>query len=250
VPAVQHLCSQSQPLNQESGPNASVQLRAPLRIAIDVAGPFPWSDQGNWYLLIAVDYFTKWPEAYAIPSQEASTVMEVLVTNFFHFTVPQKLHSDQGCNFESRLIQECSNIWEWARPAPCLCICNWTAWSSTTSYKMLSYRTRWTGMQDCQSSSWPTGHQLTTLWAWPQLAYVLKRTPTALQPAVWGTPRQGTTHNRSHGKFSEPSIQHPQLCLPTPAVTQEPDENSLQLVNCVGYHDGDKVWLYYPTHKE
>jgi hypothetical protein len=38
------------------------------RIAIEVAGPFPLSDQGNRYLLIAMDYFTKWLEAYAIPN--------------------------------------------------------------------------------------------------------------------------------------------------------------------------------------
>jgi hypothetical protein len=30
-----------------------------------------------------MDYFIKWPEAYAIPNQEASTVAEGLVTNFF-----------------------------------------------------------------------------------------------------------------------------------------------------------------------
>jgi hypothetical protein len=59
-------------------------LGAPFeRIAIDVGGPFPRSGQGNRYLLIAMDYFTKWPEVYAIPNQEASTVAEALVTNFF-----------------------------------------------------------------------------------------------------------------------------------------------------------------------
>jgi hypothetical protein len=46
------------------------------RIAIDVAGPFPRSDQGDQYLLIAMDYFTELPEIYAIPYQEASTVAE------------------------------------------------------------------------------------------------------------------------------------------------------------------------------
>jgi hypothetical protein len=53
------------------------------RIAIDVAGPFPLSYQGNRYLLTTMDYFTKWPEAYAIPNQETSTIAEALVTNFF-----------------------------------------------------------------------------------------------------------------------------------------------------------------------
>jgi hypothetical protein len=77
------------------------------RVAIDIAGPFPHSDRGNRYLLIAVDYFTKWPEVYPIPYQEASTVADALATNFFcRFGVQIELHSDQGRNFESRLMQE------------------------------------------------------------------------------------------------------------------------------------------------
>jgi hypothetical protein len=38
------------------------------RITIDVARPFPWSDQGNRYLLIAMDCFTKCAKAYIIPN--------------------------------------------------------------------------------------------------------------------------------------------------------------------------------------
>jgi transposase InsO family protein len=54
-----------------------------------------------------MDYFTKWPEVYAIPNQKASTVAEALVTNFFcRFGIPRELHSDQGRNFESHLLQE------------------------------------------------------------------------------------------------------------------------------------------------
>jgi hypothetical protein len=54
-----------------------------------------------------MDYFTKWPEVYAIPNQEAATVAETLVANFFcRFGIPRELHSDQGRNFESRLLQE------------------------------------------------------------------------------------------------------------------------------------------------
>lgn len=30
-----------------------------------------------------MSYFTKWPEAYAIPNQEASRVPDALVTNLF-----------------------------------------------------------------------------------------------------------------------------------------------------------------------
>jgi hypothetical protein len=75
------------------------------RVAVDIAGRFPESDRGNRYLLLAMDYFTKWPEVYAIPNQESSTVADVLVNNFCRFGVPMELHSDQGRNFESRLLR-------------------------------------------------------------------------------------------------------------------------------------------------
>jgi hypothetical protein len=54
-----------------------------------------------------MDYFTKWLEVYVIPSQEALTAAEALVTNVFCcFGIPRELHIDQGCNFKSHLLQE------------------------------------------------------------------------------------------------------------------------------------------------
>jgi hypothetical protein len=64
------------------------------RIAIDVTGPFPLSDEGNRYILIVMDYFTKLPEVYAIPNQEASIVAEVLVANFCRLGIRRELDSD------------------------------------------------------------------------------------------------------------------------------------------------------------
>jgi hypothetical protein len=50
------------------------------RIAIDIAGISPGSERGSRYLLVAMKYFTKWPEVYAISNQEASAVANDLVT--------------------------------------------------------------------------------------------------------------------------------------------------------------------------
>ncbi|GFU78523.1 retrovirus-related Pol polyprotein from transposon 412 [Trichonephila clavipes] len=41
------------------------------RIAFDILGPLPRTVSGNKYLLVVMDYFTKWPEVYPIPDQEA-----------------------------------------------------------------------------------------------------------------------------------------------------------------------------------
>ena len=35
-------------------------------VAVDLFGPFPRSQEGNCYILVASDYFTEWCEAYAI----------------------------------------------------------------------------------------------------------------------------------------------------------------------------------------
>ena len=81
------------------------------RIALDVAGPFPESENGNRYFLVVMDYFTKWPEVFAIPNQEAKTVAEKLVNEVFcRFGVPMEVHSDQGRNFESQIFQETCRI--------------------------------------------------------------------------------------------------------------------------------------------
>jgi hypothetical protein len=81
-------------------------VRTPFKsITTDIAGPILESERGNPYLLIAMDYFTKWPEVYTIPNQEASEVVDVLMTNFF-FGIPRELHCDQSQNFKSQLLQE------------------------------------------------------------------------------------------------------------------------------------------------
>ena len=80
---------------------------APMeRLAIDILGPLPQTPRGNRFVLVVTDYFSKWTESYAIPNQEA-TVAEKLVSEFVcRFRVPRELHSDQGTNFESKVMAE------------------------------------------------------------------------------------------------------------------------------------------------
>ncbi|GFV20479.1 retrovirus-related Pol polyprotein from transposon 412 [Trichonephila clavipes] len=57
------------------------------------------------YLLVVMDYFTKWPEVYPIPDQEAPTVAEAVVQHWIsRYGVPLQLHSDQR-NFVSAVLK-------------------------------------------------------------------------------------------------------------------------------------------------
>jgi hypothetical protein len=44
------------------------------RVAVDICGPLPLTKQGNTYILVISDLFTKWTEAIAIPNQERTTL--------------------------------------------------------------------------------------------------------------------------------------------------------------------------------
>ena len=58
-----------------------------------------------------MDYFTRWGEAYPVPNMEAVTVVTVLTNEmFFRFSPPERLHSDQGRQFESKLVKEVCRV--------------------------------------------------------------------------------------------------------------------------------------------
>ena len=81
------------------------------RMAVDVMGPLPATVRGNKYIVVMMDYFSKWMEAVALPNQEAATVAQALVEGVVcRFGAPATLHSDQGRNFQSRLFREVVRI--------------------------------------------------------------------------------------------------------------------------------------------
>uniref|UniRef100_A0A8C7Y7T2 Gypsy retrotransposon integrase-like protein 1 n=1 Tax=Oryzias sinensis TaxID=183150 RepID=A0A8C7Y7T2_9TELE len=110
---VEDFCRQCDPCIARKGPSG--QSHAPLqpfqvggpmeRVAVDIVGPLPRSSRVNHYVLSAIDYFTRWPEAYALPDQEAEMVVDALLGGMIsRFGVPEFIHSDQGRNFESRVF--------------------------------------------------------------------------------------------------------------------------------------------------
>ena len=93
--------SRKGPHKRKHGPAQIYLSGTPMeRVAIDILDPLPETEQGNRYLVVAMDYFTKWPEVYPLPNQEAITVARALIGGFFcRFGLPLDIHSDQGRNF-------------------------------------------------------------------------------------------------------------------------------------------------------
>ncbi|OWZ22337.1 hypothetical protein PHMEG_0002962 [Phytophthora megakarya] len=68
-------------------------LSGPLSlVVVDAIGALPTTDRGNKYILVFVDYFTRWAEGFAIQAIES-------------ITVPDRLLSDHGTNFTAELAR-------------------------------------------------------------------------------------------------------------------------------------------------
>ncbi|GKD47733.1 reverse transcriptase domain-containing protein [Tanacetum coccineum] len=65
---------------------------------LDFMGPFPGS-RGNKYILVAIDYVSKWVAAQALPTNDVRVVVKFLRSLFARFGVPKALISDRGTNF-------------------------------------------------------------------------------------------------------------------------------------------------------
>nr|GEX67584.1 reverse transcriptase domain-containing protein [Tanacetum cinerariifolium] len=61
-------------------------------------GPFP-SSKGNKYILVAVDYLSKWVEAKVLPTNDARVVVKFLKSLFSRFGTPKAIISDRGTHF-------------------------------------------------------------------------------------------------------------------------------------------------------
>ena len=67
-------------------------------------GPFP-PFFGNLYILIAINYVSKWVEAVALPTNDAKAVVRFLQKNIFtRFGTPRAITSDKGTHFYNRIF--------------------------------------------------------------------------------------------------------------------------------------------------
>lgn len=77
------------------------------KIAIDIAGPLPTSNEGFRFILCVVDYFSKFPALIPLKEISSEIILEALYKRWFSILgYPYQIHSDNATYFNSELIQQ------------------------------------------------------------------------------------------------------------------------------------------------
>ena len=75
--------------------------------SIDTAGPFPKDADGNRFLLVAVDPFSKWVEAWPVPSLHSWRAVEFLEDIMHQWGKPRYVRTDHGSEFKGSFARLC-----------------------------------------------------------------------------------------------------------------------------------------------
>ena len=77
---------------------------------IDYKGPINPKSNGNQYILVIVDAFSRFVQAYPTRTCSSKHTIEALKHYFYRFGIPEKLVSDRGSSFVSREFIDFCNI--------------------------------------------------------------------------------------------------------------------------------------------
>jgi Integrase core domain len=87
-------------------PQQCVRVVGPFEtVGVDILGPFPRSNAGNKYVILAVDYLTKWTMTRAVPSANADEVVRFFLEKIvYHHGAPRRIITDQGKCFVAKTV--------------------------------------------------------------------------------------------------------------------------------------------------
>ncbi|GES97127.1 DDE-type integrase/transposase/recombinase [Rhizophagus clarus] len=84
-----------------------IEIKEPFyQIGIDFVGPLPSTKKKKRYIIVAMDYLTKWPEARVVTRDTAEETAKFIYEEIIcRHGCPRKIISDRGIHFKNRLIE-------------------------------------------------------------------------------------------------------------------------------------------------
>ena len=86
----------------------TIKVNQPFeKVGIDIVSPLPKTKNNNCYIVVAIDYLTKQPEARAIPDQTARSVASFFYKDIIcQYSCPKEIVSDNSLVFISQIIEQ------------------------------------------------------------------------------------------------------------------------------------------------
>lgn len=109
-----HVCQSLKADNRKpAGKIQQTTVKGPNEmLGIDIMGPLPRSPERHEYLVVVVDYFTRWVEFSSLRSATAKTVARFLRKDIFtRWGTPDYILSDRGPQFVSSVFNELCDQW-------------------------------------------------------------------------------------------------------------------------------------------
>ena len=118
---VQHYCKSCVDCAMKKSPRSGykanlipIPVESPFhRVGVDCLGPLPVTTSGNRYIVVFTDYFTRWPQAFAVPTIDAQQIAKLLLDNIIaRHSAPRVLLSDGGKDFLSKVVAAVCDLYQ------------------------------------------------------------------------------------------------------------------------------------------
>ena len=77
------------------------------KLSLDLSGPYPTSLSGNKYIIAFVDWYSGWPEAFAVPDKTTDTVAGLIIEQIYPRSgCPLQIVSDNGTENVNKVMKE------------------------------------------------------------------------------------------------------------------------------------------------
>ena len=104
------LCTKCQLYKSSKSPDPTEKYATPVEgpfthLGLDIIGPLPITERNNQYIIVIVDYFTKWVEAEPLASITSKDVIYFLSRVFSRHGTPQVITTDNRTQFNADMTR-------------------------------------------------------------------------------------------------------------------------------------------------